>query len=571
MKKTLLMLYVTMMCTFLNAQSVVTITIGTGTDSQPYPFDMWYGYTRSAAIYTSGEIGASGLISAIGWEVALEDLESSPVKIYLKLTSDASLYETSWSSIISGATLVYNSTVSFPALGWKSFDIADFVYSGSQNLLVLCEANYGGNGAPSNPVFSYSYNPDQHEGWQQHETPPTGTGVIDANRPNLQIAIQRPLSNPQPPSGFIAESVSASQINLNWQKNSSNNNVLVAVNTVNFFGTPSGAYVPGSTISGGGTVLYNGSSTSFTHNSGLNPATTYYYKAWSVLPPTPVYSMGVNTEAATSCLEVNNFPYLTDFETSAFPPVCWSQANKPWMRNGSTSAFGVGTGAAFADFYNILSGSFVDFVSPTLNLTMMANPVVTFDQAYATVSGQVDRLELWASADDGLSYNLVTTWLGGLNGPLNTGGAVLTPFVPANGQWATKSYSIPIGTNKILFRGVSSYGNNLFLDNILVGEPLVAWNGSVSEQWHNPLNWTPNGVPGGTQNVVISSGKPFNPGISTTGNMCNNLIINNNAALSLISGSDLVIFGHLTIHDNASLNNSGTLIIKGNITNFNAD
>ncbi|MEI7725337.1 MAG: hypothetical protein WCK09_09550 [Bacteroidota bacterium] len=27
-----------------------TITIGTGTDSQNKPFDMWYGYTRSAAI-----------------------------------------------------------------------------------------------------------------------------------------------------------------------------------------------------------------------------------------------------------------------------------------------------------------------------------------------------------------------------------------------------------------------------------------------------------------------------------------------------------------------------------------
>jgi hypothetical protein len=465
--------------------------------------------------------------------------------------------------------LVYNSTVSFSVNGWKTIDVADFVYTSNQNLLVLCEANYGGNGAPSNPGFAYSYSPDQHEGWQQHETPPPGDGVIDANRPNIQMEISRPLSSPQPPSGLMAEPVSASQINLTWKKNLAGNSVMVACNTENVFGIPNGNYIAGNPIAGGGTVIYNGPATGYNQGSGLNPATTYYYRAWSVLVPTPVYSMGVNTMAATKCVGVVDFPYTEDFELSVFPPVCWSLTSKPWMRNGNIGAYGAGTGSAYADFYNILSGNSLNLVSPTLNLDGLSNPVISFDHAYATISGQVDRLELWVSEDDGVSFTLLNTWLGGFAGPLNTGGAVSVPFVPVAGQWATKSFPVSPATNKILLKGVSGYGNNLFIDNIAIGEPATEWNGSVSGQWQNPLNWTPNGIPAGTQDISITSGKPFNPVVSTIESVCKSLIINVDAGLTVLNGSVLTVFGNCTIKNGASLNNTGTLIVKGNLTNFN--
>lgn len=98
----------------------------------------------------------------------------------------------------------------------------------------------------------------------------------------------------------------------------------------------------------------------------------------------------------------------------------------------------------------------------------LTDPVVTFDHAYATYSGQVDLLELWVSSNAGVSYSLLYTWLGGSTGPLNTGGQVYEPFFPTSGQWASKSYSLPANTNRFLFRGVSDWGNNLYLDNISV-------------------------------------------------------------------------------------------------------
>ena len=551
-----------------------TITIGTGTDSQNKPFDMWYGYTRSAAIYSAGEMGGSKFITSLGWEVATGDVEISPVKIYLKLIPNATLSQTTWSSIITGATLVYNTTASFPLSGWKTIDIADFVYTSGQNLLVLCESNYGMNGVQNNmPYFAYSDTQPlaQHEGWEYNFSPPTGSGSVDYFRPNIQITSVT-LSNPIPPSGFMAQAASTSQVNLNWTINPAGNSVMVAFNTTNTFGTPSGIYVAGNPIAGGGTVIYNGIAGAYGHNTGLNPATTYYYKAWSV-NATPTYSTATSSSATTFCVALSNFPDTTNFELPTFPPVCWSIAQKPWVQNETVSAYGIGAGSAQADFYNlnILAGSVFDMISPTLNLSALSSPVVSFDHAYASYSGELDSLELWASTDNGISFTFLSSWLGGASGPLNTGGTTTDVFIPTSTQWASKSHIIPTGTNKILFRGVSAQGNNLYLDNIVIGEPMVVWNGSVSSNWNNPLNWNPNGVPLLTQDVTIPSGMPFNPIISTMSNFCKNLLVKTGATLTVNVGKELTVLSNVVIQNNATMTNNGMVKIKGNLTNQNSN
>jgi hypothetical protein len=570
MKITCLLLFLTTMISALYCQS--TVTIGSGTASQPYPFNFFGGYARSASIYTSGEIGSAGVITSLGWEVVTADIESCPVKIYLELITDGTLYSIAWSDLISQATLVYDASASFPSPGWNTIDIADFVYMNNdgQNLLVLCEANYGGNGASSNPVFAFSLNPDQHETWQQYETPPTEPGAPDEYRPNIQISYF-PLSNPHPPSGFIALPGSTSQVDLQWTRNSSQNNVMVAFNTANVFGTPSGTYVAGNTIAGGGTVLYNGSDTVFTHDNGLSPATTYYYSAWSVIPSIPAYSVATASSATTLCIALNNFPDTIDFESAAFPPVCWSLAQKPWMHNGSVSANGIGTGSAFADFFDIPAGNSFDLVSPLLDLSALTNPVISFDHAYATYSGEMDVLEFWVSNDYGESYSLKYTWQGGLSGPLNTGGAVTVPYIPSASEWASKSYDIPAGTNRILLRGVGAWGNNLYLDNITIGDPVIVWNGSVSGLWNDPLNWSPGVIPPGSRHVTIPSGTPNDPVVSGLADACNDLLIQPGASVTVLPGSVLTIMGNLTIRNGATLTNDGSVILKGNLVNQNTE
>ncbi len=296
--------------------------------------------------------------------------------------------------------------------------------------------------------------------------------------------------------------------------------MMIAVSTTGSFGQPAGIYAAGDLITGGGTVVYAGGGTSFSHTSGLNPGTTYYYRAWSFHAPVPEYSPGTDAAATTLCSSISVFPDTSAFESTVFPPSCWSRANNPWNRSSGASAYGDGTGSAFADFINTSIG-FYDLISPVLNFGTLSTVSVTFDHAYATDQEKVDKLELWCSGDEGATYFLETTWLGGTNGPLNTGGSQPLPFVPAPGQWATKSQTLPAGTNRVMFRGVSGFGNNLYLDNIIFdGDCPQPVNpvGSGTDATSAVLSWEPAGSAVVWDVIYGSPGfNPENEGFLLTG------------------------------------------------------
>lgn len=732
MRRSLFLIIFFTACGLLPGQTVKTIGT-TNNGSRELPFGMYYGYERSASLYLKSEINNTFCnIIALGWQVQAGNLEICPVKIYLKLYNSTILSSTTWDAMKDGATLVYDASTNFPAGGWQTIDIADFTYysgTSSTNLLVLCEANYGSTPPSNYPWFYYSNTTTglyRHEYWRNNGSPPAGNGTIDLMRPNIQITYL-PISSHNPPSAFMATAVSPTQVNLSWTRNSANDNVMVAYNTVNTFGNPSGSYVPGDNISGGGTVIYNGSGTSWSQTTGLSPATTYYYMAWSVYSSPPSYSSGTSASATTLCEPTGTFPYLVDFEPVNFPPTCWALAGKPWTRSTAASGYGTGSASSKADFFNISSGNF-DLVSPVLDISSLTGPVIKFDHAYATASNEADSLTLWYSTDNGASYILLHSWLGGLNGPLNTGGATSSEFIPASNQWATKSHPLPSGTNKVMFRGVSAYGNNLYIDNISiydtacgtgsipffqdfdlmvppstgcfpvtnnnndgiawmtsasfprsspnsmyisqngamamndwfftpglnldagkvyllvfhyrnsgpsfpeklevkwgtapnsqgmtggllwddqniqtavyqpasatfsplsdgvyylgwhgysaanmqflcvddisVCEAVATWNGSVSSDWNNPLNWTPGLIPNAYQSVVIPQGMLHDPVINAASLSFMELTINSGATVTVSGNSTISVAGDIIIQNGGSLNNSGMIRISGNL------
>ena len=122
-------------------------------------------------------------------------------------------------------------------------------------------------------------------------------------------------TGPDNPSDLLATTVSTSEIDLSWNQNAATDNVLLAWSADGTFGTPVNgtSYTAGSSISGGGTVLYNGSNTSFNHTS-LTSNTQYYYKAWSVDGSTN-YSAGITDDATTFKDEPSN--HVTNFVTGA--------------------------------------------------------------------------------------------------------------------------------------------------------------------------------------------------------------------------------------------------------------
>lgn len=149
------------------------------------------------------------------------------------------------------------------------------------------------------------------------------------------------LPAPSNPSNLDAVSFSESQVNISWNLNSNTNSILLAWNSTNDFGTPSGSYSPGSSISGGGTVLYTGTSTSYSH-IGLTSATQYYYKAWSVNASNS-YSTGVTDSAFTRFPEPTGHPsgLLAACNSTSRITVSWTDSDADhYLIKGSSAGYG---------------------------------------------------------------------------------------------------------------------------------------------------------------------------------------------------------------------------------------
>ncbi len=132
---------------------------------------------------------------------------------------------------------------------------------------------------------------------------PTGTPVTLANG---DMESWPSSSGPDNPTNFTATTVSTSEIDLSWTQNGNGDDVMVAWSSDGTFGTPADGttYAAGDAIPGGGTVLYNGSGTSYNH-TGLTSGTQYFYKAWSV-DGSVNYSSGVTDDATTYKEEPTN-------------------------------------------------------------------------------------------------------------------------------------------------------------------------------------------------------------------------------------------------------------------------
>jgi len=214
---------------------------------------------------------------------------------------------------------------------------------------------------------------------------------------------------------------------------------------------------------------------SFISNLTLpTPGTYYHVRAYAINSAGTAY--GEDVLFMTLCLPTAA-PFTEDFEGAAFPPTCWSKTNNPtWIRS-TVSGYGTGSGSAEANFFNISDGTPFDLMTLNFDATGLSTPTLEFDHAYAGNDlgggGAVyDDLQIFTSSDHGLTYALLIDLPG--DGVLNTGGISASEFVPTSSQWATKSYPLPAGTNMVKFQAISSFGNNLYLDNVKVYSPVTA-------------------------------------------------------------------------------------------------
>ncbi|MEO0045448.1 MAG: putative adhesin [Bacteroidota bacterium] len=96
------------------------------------------------------------------------------------------------------------------------------------------------------------------------------------------------------------------------------------------------------------------------------------------------------------------------------------------------------------------------------------------------------------------------------------------------------------------------------------------WNGAIDTDWNNSINWTPNGIPNGTDCVVIPQ-TANNPIISGTGynGLAGTLSVLNNASLTVNSQNNITVTNWVAVQPDGTfqLENSSNLIQINNDQN----
>lgn len=191
MKKIITLLALVVLNFTLQAQQ--TVTIGSGIEATAFsPTAGYFEYSWSSIIYTANEIGTSGELTSIAFDVSNESVAGFSVtdqKIYVRETT-ASTYTDATYPSTNGFELVYEGTISYTSSGWKVLTLdTSFDYSGTGNLEFLFE-DHSNTYEWGFPVFRSSTTVDEKVNYDfSIITFPSACNecVLSKTRPNIQL------------------------------------------------------------------------------------------------------------------------------------------------------------------------------------------------------------------------------------------------------------------------------------------------------------------------------------------------------------------------------------------------
>ncbi len=316
----------------------------------------------------------------------------------------------------------------------------------------------------------------------------------------------------------------------------------------------------GNTYGGGGSGAATSGNSDKSGGSGANGQVIV---TWVIALPldnnTLGYSNGIH---GTVCSAVDEHvsATLTSPTGTLFSYVNFASYGTP---DGSCPNFTIGTcnattSQSVVESY-ILGANSVDI--PAENSIFTDPCVGTFKRLYITasydepicsgslppaISGSVP-----SGGDGSFSY----LWESSTTGPASG-------FTTASGVNNQQNYS-PAALTKTTWyrRTVTSAGYSLTSPVLVISvKPVtvITWMGSVSKDWDNPVNWC-GGVPAAANNVEVPA--RLNEPVISSSTVCNNLTIDNGAALTISAGGSLRVNGSLA-------NNAGTsgLILQSDST-----
>lgn len=159
------------------------------------------------------------------------------------------------------------------------------------------------------------------------------------------------------------------------------------------------------------------------------------------------------------------------------PPTSWALTGTGMTYRNAANGYAGASSFAFNslrfDFYNVATGT--DFLTTPTLLPTLAGDSLFFDHAHACYGATyIDSLSIWVSSNNGSTFNFLVGYPASatpsapFNGTISTVASTAWPFNPTGSQWGTKKIALPVGTDKVQFKAYSAFGNDLFIDNVVI-------------------------------------------------------------------------------------------------------
>ena len=447
------------------------VTIGTGTvTGEELPIEPYYGYSYSQVIYSAAEVGVSGTINSITYSAtaATTLANSGDWVVYMGTTSASSFAGNSDWVAAANLTQVFDGVVTPDGSGNVLVTLdTPFDYVQGDNLVIAVDQNTAGYDSSSHDFYCTAASETRGLTYYSDGTNPDPATWTSGGYTRDYIA------------NVVLDITESADVSADWSVSVSGADATVSITANNFTIGATGDGYDGHwhyTLDGGSTVMvYDTNDVTLT---GLANG-DHTLVAWLVDDSHAALSPAVEETINFSTFDGTyggTYPYCSSFDDSTLDN--WTAESVTGANWSSASANQNSTvtplsGAGMAYLY--ASSAEANLISPSMDLTGVNNPQVTFNHSQVQWAGDQDELRVWYKAASGDAWTEL---------------AAYTAEVAA---WTEVTLDLPnpSATYSIAFNGTAAYGRGITVDDVCVHEgpgdpntiladPTNTWNGYMN-------------------------------------------------------------------------------------------